>query len=156
MASGMLEGCFICDEIEKIEKNEKYITRIEKYSTRIEPVFPRVKRRYLVITSEDGPEYNEYIDVYDVFTLRDGAGNNLKRRVHLFQKYLVEFRYGQIYTQDSEIGQTVVAFQDNKPYDRKKQYNVTFAECQRCQVGIFQLTPVIFDEQNPNLEEVDI
>ena len=150
MASGMLEGCFICDEIEKIEKNEEYIT------PRIEPVFPRLKRRYLVIPSEDGPEYNEYIDVYDAFTLRDGAGNNLKRLVHLFQKYLVEFRNGKIYTKDSERGHTEVAFQDNKEYDMKKQYNITVAECQHCQVGIFQLTPVIFDEQNPNMEEVDI
>ena len=155
MACGMIDECFICDEIEKLDNDLKFITIIEPVLP-VEMVFPRMKRRYLVIASQDGSAYKDYMDVYDAFTISDGAGNNLRTRVYWFQQYLVEFRDGQLHTQDSEIGNYVVVVQDDKPYDKTKQNHITVAICQHCQVGIFHLIPVIFDEQNPNLDEVDI
>ena len=154
MASGMREDCFtidcfICDEVEKLE-NYQYIT------LPTEVVSPRLRRRYLVIPNEYGPDFNEFIDVYDAYTLRDRQGNNLKREVNLFQKYLVELRNGEIVTKDNERGHIEIGFQDNQKYDVTKQYNITVDVCPHCQVGIFLLSPVIFDEHNPDMEAVDI
>ena len=142
MASNdMYQGCFSSEDF-------------DKYTNRVEVVFPRVKRRYLHINGYNG---DEYIDLYDVFTLRDRTGRNLKGRIHDFQQFLVEFRDGHRFTPRRQTGITVVWFQDNMQYDKNQRYNVTFHKYVRAgvEVGMFELIPVILTQQDLNLEEVD-
>ena len=140
-SNNMIQGCF---------SNADFA----KYNHRVEVVFPRVKRRYLHINGDMG---DFYIDLYEVCTLRNRRGQNLKGKLHELQQFLVEFRNGMRFTPRRQTGITVVGFQNNLQYDKNKRYNVIYGKYVRAgvEVGIFQLTPVILTQQNLNLEEVD-
>ena len=139
--------CFICDEVQKLE-NYEYI------NLPTEVVWPRQRRRYLVIPDERGPDFNEFFDVYDAYTIKNIHGDDVKREVHLVTNYLVEVRNGKIVTKDNERGPIELEFQDNQKYDATKQYNLIVDVCPDCKVGSFLLSQVVFDDLD--LEAVDI
>ena len=146
--------CFICDQVQKLEiqklDNNEYI------NLPTEDVWPRQRRRYLVIPDDHGPAFNEFFDVYDAYTIKNIHGDDVKREVHLFTKYLVEVRNGKIVTKDKERGLIELEFQDNQKYDATKQYNLIVDVCPDCKVGSFLLSQVIFDDLQVLFDDLDL
>ena len=153
------DSCFICDQVQKLEIQKLEIQKLDNneyinLNVPTEVVRPRQRRRYLVIPDDHGPEFNEFFDVYDAYTIKNIHGDDVKREVHLVTNYLVEVRNGKIVTKDNERGPIELEFQDNQKYDATKQYNLIVDVCPDCKVGSFQLSQVVFDDLD--LEAVDI